>query len=64
MESGTAIGLIVMMLCLHRDISAIQAASSEGACSVAESHHDTEAQTTIDLVLAVPLISPLTLPLT
>ena len=53
-----------MMLGLHSDISALQAASCEGARSVAESHHDTEAQTTIDLVLAVPLISPLTLPLT
>ena len=63
-KSGTAFGLIVMMLSLHCDLSAIQPASCEGACSVAETHHDTEAQTTIDLVLVVPLISPLTLPLT
>ena len=57
--------VIVTMLCLQSNIftNANQLVSDE-AGSVAQTHSDTQAQTTIDLGLGATLISPLTLPLT
>ena len=57
--------MMMMILCLHTKILAnANQAVSDGACFVAWTHSDTEAQTMIDLGLGAPLISPLTLPLT
>ena len=56
---------MVVMLCLQSKIFPIaNQALSDEACTIAPIHSNTEAQTTIDLGLDAPLISPLTLPLT